>query len=96
VASSWRVIIALGGHAVGIIGGSAIASLSVGDRTDRAGNAPEESSNRAQEEEVMTMITALLLLLITPVQAQPLPYPKGRGSVRQRLCAEWELLHTEE
>jgi hypothetical protein len=44
----------------------------------------------------MIMITALLLLLITPVQAQPLPYPKGRGSVRQRLCAEWELLHTEE
>jgi hypothetical protein len=34
------VIIALGGHAVGIIGGSAIASLSVGDRTDRAGSAP--------------------------------------------------------
>jgi hypothetical protein len=35
----------------------------------------------------MIMITALLLLLITPVQANRCP-TRGRGSVRQRLCAE--------
>ena len=36
----------------------------------------------------VTMIIFVALLLIMPAQAQPLPYP--------RLCAEWELLHTEE
>ena len=45
----------------------------------------------------VTMIIFVVLLLIMPAQAQLLPYPEGSGQCASGLlCAEWELLHTEE
>ena len=43
----------------------------------------------------VTTITFVALLLITPVQAQPVPYPKGQGQCNSDYVQSG-LLHSEE